>query len=73
MYVVQALEVTVWRDGKEGHQKYSRGKPHKPLAIMDLPAESGDRTGTCIRFWPDAESTFLTYTFNLFILKYLAS
>nr|XP_043610947.1 DNA gyrase subunit B, chloroplastic/mitochondrial-like [Erigeron canadensis] len=51
----EALEVTVWRDGKECHQSYTRGKPHKPLDCKDLPAESRDRTGTCIKFSPDAQ------------------
>ncbi|KAJ9544028.1 hypothetical protein OSB04_023735 [Centaurea solstitialis] len=51
----ETLEVTVWRDGKECHQIYFRGKPHKPLACKDLPPESDDRTGTCIKFWPDSE------------------
>ncbi|KVI03416.1 DNA gyrase B subunit, C-terminal [Cynara cardunculus var. scolymus] len=53
--VLTTLEVTVWRDGKECHQIYFRGKPHKPLACKDLPAESEDRTGTCIKFWPDSK------------------
>ena len=64
--VSQTLEVTVWRDGKECHQIYFRGKPHKPLACKDLPAESADRTGTCIKFWPDSESTFVTSFFIFF-------
>lgn len=55
--LLQALEVTVWRDGKECHQSYTRGKPHKPLECNDLPANLGDHTGTCIKFWPDAQST----------------
>ena len=51
----QALEVTVWRDGMEYQQKYSRGKPVTTLTSYVLPAESKDRQGTRIRFWPDKE------------------
>ncbi|XP_071686472.1 DNA gyrase subunit B, chloroplastic/mitochondrial-like [Rutidosis leptorrhynchoides] len=51
----EALEVTVWRDNKECHQSYTRGKPHKPLECIDLPSNSGNRTGTRVKFWPDAQ------------------
>lgn len=53
--VIQALEVTVWRDGNEYTQKYSRGKPVTTLLCHELPTELKDRQGTCIRFWPDKE------------------
>ncbi|KAI7739312.1 hypothetical protein M8C21_029379 [Ambrosia artemisiifolia] len=49
------LEVTVWRDSKECHQSYTRGKPHQPLACKDLPHQLQDRTGTSIKFWPDSQ------------------
>lgn len=51
----QELEVTVWRDGKKYRQKYSRGNPMTTLMCHELPVESKDRKGTCIRFWPDKE------------------
>ncbi|KAL6988023.1 hypothetical protein U1Q18_013769 [Sarracenia purpurea var. burkii] len=51
----EALEVTVWRDGKEYQQKYSRGKPVTTLMCCELPDESKDEQGTGIRFWPDKE------------------
>lgn len=51
----QALEVTIWRDGKEYQQKYSRGKPVTTLICHDLPVEMRDRQGTAIQFWPDKE------------------
>ncbi|CAI9099605.1 OLC1v1036454C1 [Oldenlandia corymbosa var. corymbosa] len=51
----EALEVTVWRDGKEFKQKYSRGKPLTSLVHHELPAELRGQTGTEIRFWPDKE------------------
>lgn len=51
----QALEVTVWRDGMEYQQKYSRGKPVTSLTHHVLPPESNDLQGTRIRFWPDKE------------------
>ncbi|CAL5401046.1 unnamed protein product [Camellia sinensis] len=50
-----ALEVIVWRDGKEYQQKYSRGKPVTTLICHELPDESKDRQGTHIKFWPDKE------------------
>ncbi|KAG1358726.1 DNA gyrase subunit B, chloroplastic/mitochondrial [Cocos nucifera] len=62
----EALEVTVWRDGKEYQQTYSRGKPVTALTCYPLPAESSARLGTCIRFWPDRDvfTTFITFEFN---------
>lgn len=51
----EALEVTVWRDGMEYQQKYSRGKPVTTLTCHVLPVDSKDRQGTRIRFWPDKE------------------
>ncbi|XP_010932627.1 DNA gyrase subunit B, chloroplastic/mitochondrial [Elaeis guineensis] len=62
----EALEVTVWRDGKEYQQTYSRGKPATALTCYLLPAESSGRQGTCIRFWPDRDvfTTSITFEFN---------
>ncbi|CAK7340241.1 unnamed protein product [Dovyalis caffra] len=54
----EELEVTVWRDGKEYQQKYSRGNPVTTLVFSELPVESKDHKGTRIRFWPDKEGTF---------------
>lgn len=51
----EALEVTVWRDGVEHKQKYSRGKPISILTRSELPLESKGTKGTSIRFWPDKE------------------
>ena len=67
---LQALEVTVWRDGMEHKQTYSRGKPITTLTRCDLPLESKGTKGTSIRFWPDKEgfplfTTFLTQDFDL--------
>lgn len=55
MSFIQSLEVTVWRDGMEYHQKYSRGKPVTILTCHVLPVDSKDRQGTRIRFWPDKQ------------------
>ncbi|XP_038978637.1 DNA gyrase subunit B, chloroplastic/mitochondrial-like [Phoenix dactylifera] len=62
----EALEVTVWRDGKAYQQTYSRGKPVTSLTCHLLPAESSARQGTCIRFWPDRDvfTTSMTFEFN---------
>ncbi|XP_023741310.1 DNA gyrase subunit B, chloroplastic/mitochondrial [Lactuca sativa] len=51
----ETLEVTVWRDNKECHQSYIRGKPLKPLAYEDLPPDADQHTGTRIKFRPDPE------------------
>ncbi|XP_010055921.2 DNA gyrase subunit B, chloroplastic/mitochondrial [Eucalyptus grandis] len=62
----EALEVTVWRDGMEYQQKYSRGKPVTTLTCHVLPLESKDRQGTCIQFWPDKEvfTTEIQFDYN---------
>ncbi|CAA7398330.1 unnamed protein product [Spirodela intermedia] len=60
----EALEVTVWRDGKEYQQKYCRGKPLTTLMFRPLPAELSDRQGTSIRFWPDREVFTSTIMFD---------
>jgi DNA gyrase subunit B len=61
----EKLEITVWRDGMEFQQRYSRGKPITTLMRNELPEESKDRQGTRIHFWPDEEifksSTQLEY------------
>ncbi|KFK24860.1 hypothetical protein AALP_AA8G034500 [Arabis alpina] len=51
----ESLEVTVWRDGMEYTQEYSRGKPVNSLMCSVLPPESKGTKGTSIRFWPDKE------------------
>ncbi|XP_054811838.1 DNA gyrase subunit B, chloroplastic/mitochondrial [Prosopis cineraria] len=62
----ETLEVTVWRNGLEYKQKYSRGKPVTPLMFDMLPVEQKDRQGTCIRFWPDKEvfTTAIQFDYN---------
>ena len=57
--ILQALEVTVWRDGKEYRQNYSRGKAITTLTSRTLSDESSSRQGTRIRFWPDKHSMLL--------------
>ncbi|CAM8891725.1 unnamed protein product [Rhodiola kirilowii] len=49
----EALEVTVWRDGMEYQQRYSRGKPITTLTCRNI--SNTDYRGTRIRFWPDKE------------------
>ncbi|CAA0812832.1 DNA gyrase subunit B- mitochondrial [Striga hermonthica] len=62
----EALEVTVWRDGKEYKQKYSRGRPVTKLVSNELPADTRDRQGTRIHFWPDKEvfTTAIEYDYT---------
>lgn len=62
----EALEITVWRDGMEFQQKYSRGKPITALTCHVLPIESKDRQGTHVRFWPDKEvfTTAIQFDYN---------
>lgn len=55
MSYFQDLEVTIWRDGMDYQQKYSRGKPVTTLTAQLLPPELKDHQGTRIRFWPDKE------------------
>jgi hypothetical protein len=65
----QALEVTVWREGLDYTQTYSRGKPVTTLNCVMLPFENKDRQGTRIKFWPDKEGSyghsFLVYGFSV--------
>ncbi|KAF3791460.1 DNA gyrase subunit [Nymphaea thermarum] len=62
----EALEVTVWRDGKQYQQTYSRGKPITALDTVQLAPESSTRQGTQIRFWPDREvfTTEIQFDYN---------
>lgn len=62
----EALEVTIWRDGNEYSQKYSRGKPVTALLFHGLPSEFKDRQGTRIQFWPDKEvfTTAIEFDYN---------
>ncbi len=45
------LDVTVWRDGHEWRQSFSRGIPQAPIAQV----QPSKKRGTLIRFHPDAE------------------
>ncbi|CAN5300714.1 DNA topoisomerase IV subunit B [soil metagenome] len=47
----QELDVTVWRDGFEHQQSFSRGKPTGPLQKLG----ASRKRGTAIRFVPDEE------------------
>ncbi|KAB5519311.1 hypothetical protein DKX38_023630 [Salix brachista] len=60
------LEITVWRDGKQYQQKYSRGNPVTTLTCHELPVEIKERNGTHIRFWPDKEvfTTEIQFDYN---------
>lgn len=51
----ESLEVTVWRNGMEHKQQYSRGKAITQLQTSRLPVESSSRTGTRVVFVPDRE------------------
>ncbi len=58
------LELTIWRDGKEHHQRYERGNPMTDLTV------TGETTmrGTRVQFMPDAE-IFSTTEYQADILK----
>lgn len=62
----EALEVTVWRNGKQYDQTYSRGKPITPLKSHVLPVQFKDKQGTRIRFWPDKQvfTTSVEFDYN---------
>src|SRR5947199_903841 len=47
----ETLELEVRREGKVWFQTYHRGFPEGPIH----PIAETDRTGTKVRFWPDAE------------------
>jgi DNA gyrase subunit B len=44
------LELQIWRDGQHWHQRYQIGVPQTELQVEG----TADRTGTQVRFWPDA-------------------
>ncbi len=58
------LQVTVQREGKVFEQEYKIGVPQYPVREIG----ASDKTGTTIRFWPDA-SIFITTTYNKDILE----
>ena len=53
------LVLNIWRDGHAYTQEYACGKPQHPLTKLGV----SDRTGTEVRFWPDA-SIFKITEFN---------
>lgn len=65
----QALEITVWRDGKEYHQKYTRGSPVTDLICHELPADFKGRQGTCVHFWPDKEGRSSVSKLHWFVMS----
>lgn len=65
----QALEITVWRDGKEYHQKYTRGRPVTDLICHELPADFRGRQGTCVHFWPDKEGRSSVSKLHWFLMS----
>ncbi len=58
------LHVTVQREGKVFEQQYKIGVPQYPVREIG----ESDKTGTKVRFWPDA-SIFITTTYNRDILE----
>jgi len=53
------LDVEVFQNGKHYRQRYNRGIPMRPLAVVG----EADRTGTTVTFYPDSE-IFETLDFN---------
>lgn len=58
------LELTIWREGKEHHQRYERGNPVTELTVTG----PSDKHGTKVTFKPDAE-IFTTVEYQADILK----
>ncbi len=58
------LELTVWRDGLEWHQRYSRGVPQCELKAIG----EANRTGTKVHFMPD-DAIFEERDFSFDILS----
>lgn len=59
------LEVTVYRNGEIFYQRYKRGIPEKPVAVLG----ETERTGTVVRFKPDGEIFKDTQIFKFDILS----
>lgn len=59
------LEVTVHRNGEIFFQRYKRGIPEKPVTVLG----TTDKTGTIVRFKPDAEIFQDTQIFKFEILS----
>jgi DNA gyrase subunit B len=58
------LHVTVFRDGEIFEQEYKIGVPQYPVRAIG----TSEKTGTTVRFWPDA-SIFITTIYNKDILE----
>jgi DNA gyrase subunit B len=58
------LHVTVYREGKIFEQAYKIGVPQYPVRSIGI----SEKTGTTVRFWPDA-SIFITTEYNKDILE----
>lgn len=59
------LEVTVYRNGQIFYQRYKKGIPEKPVAVLG----DTERTGTIVRFKPDSEIFQDTQIFKFEILS----
>ena len=59
------LEVTVHRNGEIFYQRYKRGIPEKPVTVLG----TTEKTGTTVRFKPDAEIFQDTQIFKFEILS----
>jgi len=51
----EKVEVTIYREGKEFYQEFSKGKKLTELTQKKLSSNIKDKTGTKIRFLPDKE------------------
>lgn len=58
------LELTIWRDGKEHHQRYERGIPVTDLVVTG----TTEKRGTLVHFLPDTD-IFSTDEFSADLLK----
>ena len=47
--LAEKLYLTIWRDGKQYEQEYAQGIPTTELKVVG----ETDKTGTCVRFYPD--------------------
>src|SRR5579872_104358 len=59
------LHVTVFREGKVFEQEYKIGAPQYPVREIGI----SDKTGTTIRFWPDAAIFNITTVYDKDILE----
>lgn len=63
-------EVRVWRDGKEYYQRYERGYPKAPVAVVGKAQSNSSGTSTTFKFDPEIFKGDLDYRFDALIQRF---